>query len=58
MGARPDGGACGSYPPVCSPSGYDELLDTIADVCAADDPPAVADLYAREECRVRPGLIG
>ena len=37
---------------------YDELLDTIADVGAADDPFAVAGLYAREECRVPPGLIG
>jgi len=36
---------------------YDELLDTIADVCAADDPSAVADLYARDELRVPPELI-
>ena len=37
---------------------YDELLDTIAAACAADDPAAVADLYARDELRVPPGLIG
>jgi hypothetical protein len=37
---------------------YDELLDTIADVCAADDPSAVADLYACDELRVPPELIG
>jgi Transglutaminase-like superfamily len=36
---------------------YDELLDTIADVCAADDPSAVADLYACDELRVPPELI-
>ncbi len=36
---------------------YDELLDTIADVCAADDSSAVADLYACDELRVPPGLI-
>ena len=27
-------------------------------VCAADDPAAVADLYARDECRVPAELIG
>jgi hypothetical protein len=37
---------------------YDELLDTIADVCAADDPSAVADLYACDELRVPPELVG
>src|SRR5579875_245738 len=37
---------------------YDELLDTIADVCAADDPSAVAGLYACDELRVPPELIG
>jgi len=36
---------------------YDELLDTIADVCASDDPSAVADLYASDELRVPPELI-
>jgi hypothetical protein len=36
---------------------YDDLLDTIADVCAADDPSAVADLYTRDELRVPPELI-
>lgn len=36
---------------------YDELIDTIADVCAGDDPSAVADLYNREELTVPPGLI-
>lgn len=37
---------------------YDELLDTIADVCAADDSSAVADLYARDELRVPEELTG
>jgi hypothetical protein len=37
---------------------YDELLDTIAGVCAADDPFAISDLYARDELRVPPALIG
>jgi transglutaminase superfamily protein len=37
---------------------YDELIDEIAAVCAADEPAAVADLYAREELRVPTGLIG
>jgi hypothetical protein len=36
---------------------YDELIDTIADVCAGDDPSAVADLYDLDELRVPPGLI-
>jgi Transglutaminase-like superfamily len=31
---------------------YDELIDTVAAVCAADEPDAVAGLYAREELRV------
>jgi hypothetical protein len=36
---------------------YDEFLDTIADVCAADDPSAIADLYADDELRVPPERI-
>ncbi len=36
---------------------YDELIDTIADVCAGDDPFAVAELYELDELRVPPGLI-
>ena len=36
---------------------YDGLLDTIADVCAADDPSAVAELYATDELGVPQGLI-
>jgi hypothetical protein len=36
---------------------YDELLDTVAAVCAIDDPSAVADLYASDELRVPPELI-
>jgi hypothetical protein len=36
---------------------YDELLDTVAAVCASDDPAAVTDLYARDELRVPPALI-
>jgi hypothetical protein len=36
---------------------YDELLDTIAEVCAADNPQAIADLYACDELRVPPTLI-
>jgi hypothetical protein len=31
---------------------YDELIDTVAAVCAADEPDAIAALYAREELRV------
>jgi hypothetical protein len=37
---------------------YDELLDTIADVCAADNPREIADLYACDELRVPPDLTG
>jgi Transglutaminase-like superfamily len=36
---------------------YDELLDQLADVCAADDPVAAAALYARDELTVPPDLI-
>jgi hypothetical protein len=36
---------------------YDELIDTIARVCADDDPSAVAGLYDLDELRVPPGLI-
>lgn len=36
---------------------YDELLDTIAATCAADDPRAVAELYASEDLRVPDGLL-
>lgn len=36
---------------------YDELIDTLAGVCAADDPAAVAALYDLEELRVPPELI-
>lgn len=39
-------------------AGYDELLDAIAAVCAADDSSAVADLYDCDELRVPPELIG
>jgi hypothetical protein len=35
---------------------YDELLDTVTDVCAGDDPAAVAGLYRRDELRVPPEL--
>jgi Transglutaminase-like superfamily len=31
---------------------YDELIDTIAAVCAGDDQAAIAGLYARDELRV------
>jgi hypothetical protein len=37
---------------------YDELLDTVAAVCAAADPAAVASLSARDELRVPAGLAG
>jgi Transglutaminase-like superfamily len=37
---------------------YDELLDELATVCAADDPAAVASLYAHDDLRVPAGLIG
>lgn len=36
---------------------YDELLDTVAAVCAADDPAAVAGLYASEEFQVPTEII-
>ena len=36
---------------------YDQLIDTIATVCAADDPAALADLYARDELQVPAELI-
>ena len=38
---------------------YDELLDEIAAVCAADDPAAVAEsLYAHYDLRVPAQIIG
>jgi len=36
---------------------YDELLDEIATVCAADDPAAVASLYAHDDLRVPAEII-
>jgi hypothetical protein len=36
---------------------YDELLDEIAAVCAADEPAAVARLYARGDLRVPAEII-
>ena len=36
---------------------YDDVLDTIAAVCAAGEPSAVADLYARDELQVPAELI-
>lgn len=36
---------------------YDELVDLIAAVCAADDPSAIAEIYAREDLAVPPELI-
>jgi hypothetical protein len=36
---------------------YDELLDELAAVCAADDPAATASLYAHDDLRVPAGLI-
>ncbi len=38
-------------------SDYDELLDMIAKVCAADDPSAIAGMYAIDELRVPSELI-
>ncbi len=38
-------------------SDYDELLDAVADACAADDPIWISGLYARDELRVPPELI-
>jgi hypothetical protein len=35
---------------------YDALMDRIATVCAADDPSAVAGLYAAEDFTVPPEL--
>jgi hypothetical protein len=37
---------------------YDELLDELAAVCAADDPAAMASLYTHDDLRVPAGLIG
>lgn len=36
---------------------YDELLDTVAAVCAADDLQDIADLYSRGELRVPQDLV-
>jgi len=36
---------------------YDELLDEIATVCAADDPDAAASLYAHDDLRVPADII-
>ncbi len=36
---------------------YDELLDTVAAICAADDLDAIAALYTRNELRVPQALI-
>jgi transglutaminase superfamily protein len=36
---------------------YDELLDQLAEVCAADDPAAVASLYTHEDLRVPDELV-
>jgi hypothetical protein len=33
-------------------AGYDRLIDTVAAVCAADDPAAVAAVYASEDLTV------
>ncbi len=35
---------------------YDELIDAVAAACAADDPAAIAGLYALDELRVPAGL--
>ena len=37
---------------------YDELLDEVAAVCAADDPASVASLFARDDLRVPAEIIG
>jgi hypothetical protein len=37
---------------------YDELLDTLASTCAADDSAAIAALYAHDDLRVPTGLVG
>ena len=36
---------------------YDDLLDTLATVCSADDPDAVADLYQHDDFRVPDSLV-
>jgi hypothetical protein len=36
---------------------YDELLDEVAAACAADDPVALTELYARDELCVPAGLV-
>ena len=38
-------------------TGYDELIDAVADACAADDPAAAAELYQLDELRVPDALI-
>ncbi|MEO8328668.1 MAG: transglutaminase domain-containing protein [Candidatus Nanopelagicales bacterium] len=38
-------------------SDYDELLDTVADVCAEGEPSAIAALYTREELTVPKELL-
>jgi hypothetical protein len=37
--------------------GYDALLDTLAEICAGDDPSAVAALYAHEDLTVPDRLL-
>ncbi len=36
---------------------YDDLLDTLARVCAEDEPAAVSALYAHQDLTVPPGLL-
>ena len=36
---------------------YDELIDTVAAVCASNDPAAIRELYATEELSVPPDMI-
>ena len=38
-------------------SDYDDLLDTLAAVCAADDPDAVAELYRHDDLHVPDHLV-
>jgi hypothetical protein len=37
---------------------YDELMDEVADVCAAAEPAAVSSLYGSADLQVPPELIG
>lgn len=49
-------GAGRSYKGDAGPE-YDELIDTIAAVCAADDPDAITNLYDSDDLTVPTALL-